>query len=331
MKRKLLIVDDERSILRILKRVFNNLEYDVKYSVSGEKALEELETFTPDLVLLDLMMPGTDGLQVTEKMNENPKFINTRIVIVTADTSSETVDKCYKQGVTDFVRKPFLETELKQKVDTLLDLQSTKSINKLNLCMLRSLRNMIAGPIGNIRGFTSLIKENFNKENTSTSFTNYGLSNIDKFSKQVTSVVDSLLLYNSVESNTFKFDIKVYQQEDLLKILSTDQVVTKISVPPNIYMFDKNLLIFIVGSLYRWIGSKLVSVDVVGGDTRFDITLNTSGMGDTKKIFNLYEERPIFSGDLDVVFDVAVAKRCVEAHNGSLVTNGSVFSIIISI
>lgn len=110
MKKKILIVEDEPSLLRILKRMFTTKEYDAKYSLTGEDALNILDTFTPDLILLDIMLPGIQGTDVCRHVKKNRVFANTKVVMLTAKTSTDTIDLCYEVGASDFIRKPFLET-----------------------------------------------------------------------------------------------------------------------------------------------------------------------------------------------------------------------------
>ena len=113
MKSKILIVDDEKSIVDILSFNFKKEGYDVCTAYDGKEALEKVYVYDPDLILLDIMMPQMDGLQVCRKIREK---MNTPIIMLTA--RAEEVDKVLglELGADDYVTKPFGMRELMARV-----------------------------------------------------------------------------------------------------------------------------------------------------------------------------------------------------------------------
>lgn len=112
---RILIVDDDASILRLLRRVLG-AEYLVAEADSGEQALAMLEAFDPDLVMLDIMMPGIDGYEVCRRIRTNPASRGVQILMVSAKSSREEQFRAYAAGADDYVTKPFDPQELQARV-----------------------------------------------------------------------------------------------------------------------------------------------------------------------------------------------------------------------
>jgi hypothetical protein len=102
----ILIVDDDIANRLLLLKIFNK-NYHVRAVSGGEEALSICRSDTPpDLVLLDIMMPGIDGFQVARRMREYPSSENIPIIFVTAKSDKETLSQCLSLGAVDFVSKP---------------------------------------------------------------------------------------------------------------------------------------------------------------------------------------------------------------------------------
>lgn len=116
-KEKLLIVDDEASIRRILETRFKMLGYDTATAADGEEALEIFEKHEPDLVILDIMMPKMDGYGVTREIR---KTSDTPIIILTALGDVAERISGLELGADDYVVKPFSPKELEARVKSIL-------------------------------------------------------------------------------------------------------------------------------------------------------------------------------------------------------------------
>ena len=118
---KLLIVDDEVEICDFLKSFFEERDYQVKTASSGQEALTLVEQFKPQVVLLDIKMPGMDGIQVLEKMK--PKFPRTKIIMVTAIETRDKIEECLRLGADNYITKPlsleYLENDVREKIEGL--------------------------------------------------------------------------------------------------------------------------------------------------------------------------------------------------------------------
>ena len=108
----ILCVDDEPANLKLLENILVPRGYEVVSVASGEDALRKIKTQTIDLVLMDLMLPGMDGLQVSRKIKDNKKYRNIPIIMLTAHTGVESYIKSLSNEVFAYLQKPFETEEL---------------------------------------------------------------------------------------------------------------------------------------------------------------------------------------------------------------------------
>jgi len=114
MSKKILVVDDEDDVRLFLQDFLSERDLEVHAAASGEEALQVMDRVQPDIVLLDLMMPGMDGLACLELIKK--KYPLTNIIMITALNDEARVAKAKKLGAHNYILKPFslgyLETEL---------------------------------------------------------------------------------------------------------------------------------------------------------------------------------------------------------------------------
>lgn len=131
-KQRVMIVDDEPSNQRIFMETLEDMSENKVY-VSGEEALADVDHFLPDLVLLDIMMPGLDGYEICKRMKANPNLQNTKIILVSGKAMIEERLKGYEFGADDYITKPFVSEELLAKAKVFLRLTKfEKEMNQLN-------------------------------------------------------------------------------------------------------------------------------------------------------------------------------------------------------
>ena len=114
-----LIVDDEKNIRLTLSQALETLELDTDTAVNGEEALAKLEAKHFGLILLDLKMPGMDGMEVLRKVREARPDI--KVIIITAHGTIESATEAMKLGAVDFIQKPFAPKEIRELVTKVLD------------------------------------------------------------------------------------------------------------------------------------------------------------------------------------------------------------------
>jgi DNA-binding response OmpR family regulator len=115
MKKKVLAVDDSDLNLEIIKEILDD-EYELKTVRTGKAALDVAVDFQPDVVLLDIMMPGIDGYEVCQQIRANPALMHTRIIMVSAKAMTSERIEGYQAGANVYIAKPFKENELLTKI-----------------------------------------------------------------------------------------------------------------------------------------------------------------------------------------------------------------------
>jgi DNA-binding response OmpR family regulator len=119
-KRKVLIADDEPNIVTALEFLLGRAGYEVRCAANGDEALALIESFAPDLVLIDIMMPGKSGYEVCQRIRERPEWRHVKIVMVSAKGRDAEISKGMSLGADLYVTKPFSTQELIAAVDRLL-------------------------------------------------------------------------------------------------------------------------------------------------------------------------------------------------------------------
>ncbi len=128
---RILVVDNDQINLNIISETLSEY-YQIETSETGEDALKIIDQFSPDIVLLDIMMPGIDGYEVCRRIRANPKQANVKILFISAKEVLEDRLFGYKVGGDDYITKPFEEEELLAKVKVFLRLKYEEGIELLN-------------------------------------------------------------------------------------------------------------------------------------------------------------------------------------------------------
>ena len=134
---KILLVDDVPENLQILQRTLAPGGYNLSLAQNGEAALDIVSKARPDLILLDIMMPGMDGFQVCTRLKEKESTRTIPIIFITARSHAEDIVKGFKLGCVDYITKPFNFDEVRARVRTHAQLQAltkerTQIISELN-------------------------------------------------------------------------------------------------------------------------------------------------------------------------------------------------------
>jgi CheY-like chemotaxis protein len=113
---RVLVVDDDAVIVRLLEVNFRLDGFDVETASRGEEAIRKATELHPDVIVMDVMMPGLDGWTVTERLREDPGTANTPIVLLSARVRDDDRSRGYALGVVDYVNKPFDPADLVEVV-----------------------------------------------------------------------------------------------------------------------------------------------------------------------------------------------------------------------
>ena len=116
---KILLVDDSKTELHVLSELLTKKGYKVRTAENGEEALKRLQEEKPDLILMDVVMPGQNGFQLTRAITRDPDFANVPVIICTS--KNQETDRVWgmRQGARDYIVKPVQAAELLAKIHAL--------------------------------------------------------------------------------------------------------------------------------------------------------------------------------------------------------------------
>jgi len=177
----ILIVDDNPANRKMLDILLKKDGYDTQTLDHGNNILEVVNTINPQLILLDIMMPGMDGYQVCQELKESKKTRDIPVIFLTAKSESEALVKGFQVGASDYVTKPFKPVELLARVKTHLQLrqsfedlkESQKRITELEtrnsiLAMAGTANHEINQPLTVISGNLYLLEQSLVKKKVSS-------------------------------------------------------------------------------------------------------------------------------------------------------------------
>lgn len=224
---KILVVDDVLSNVMLLKALLKTEKYQVIVANDGLQALEQIADEHPDLVLLDVMMPGLNGFEVSERLQASQEYNDIPIIFLTALNSHDDIVKGFELGANDFITKPFNKNELKIRIKHQISLIAAKQIILRQTDELRSiisgrdkLYSVIAhdlrGPFGSIKMMLNLVLNNIDEK-----LIEQGIMDMLRLANQTTEEVFTLLdnLLKWTKSQLGRLNV-VYQTIDIEDVVA---------------------------------------------------------------------------------------------------------------
>jgi CheY-like chemotaxis protein/two-component sensor histidine kinase len=219
------VIDDEPDNFDVIETFLSDADYQLNYAASGQEALMLLNTFSPDLILLDVMMPNLDGIEVCQQLKAKSQWQAIPIIMVTALTSKEDLSRCLEAGADDFISKPVNRFELRARVKSMLRIKQQydriqefsiiqrdtinilgQNIGELTGNLAVSLSHELNTPLNGIIGVIELLKDNI--QDMEITEVREILSWADQSANRLNELTKKFLLYLQLE-------ITVSQQKDL--------------------------------------------------------------------------------------------------------------------
>lgn len=129
---KILLVDDEEDILDLLEYNLSKEGYNVETALNGKEAVDKANSFIPDLIIMDVMMPEMDGIEACAEIRQNPKLTNTIITFLTARSEDYSQIAGFDAGADDYITKPIKPKVLFSKIKGLLR-RNSKEVTKVEV------------------------------------------------------------------------------------------------------------------------------------------------------------------------------------------------------
>ena len=117
-KCRVLIVDDIAENIAQMVNMLSNLDIEIKKAYGGKEAIQLVETFRPNIILLDLMMPRVNGWDVIEHVREKYSKNAMVIIVVSLLNNKDNIDECYELGVNDYITKPVIKARLTSSIES---------------------------------------------------------------------------------------------------------------------------------------------------------------------------------------------------------------------
>jgi signal transduction histidine kinase len=219
-KYNILIVDDTKTMRMIVQAVLSVMDSHFDLAVDGMEAYEFIKKKQYDLIISDIHMPRMSGLELCNKARLELKFKNLPILIMTTDSSNDTVHKVFKAGATDFISKPINELELTSRVDRLLEQRrvekelyiaqsDAEQASQRKSHYLANVNHELKTPLNGIYGYAQLL-QSMESDPEKLSM----LKMMIKASEQMTSMINQLLELEQIETGRIelnKVDITVFE------------------------------------------------------------------------------------------------------------------------
>jgi len=129
-KARILIADDNQPNCELLEAYLAELDCDVAIAVDGLDTIEKVDSFRPDLILLDIMMPKLSGFEVCRKLKDDPRTSQIMILMVTALNELGDIERAVQAGTDDFLSKPVNKVELLKRVENMVKLKDIRDENE---------------------------------------------------------------------------------------------------------------------------------------------------------------------------------------------------------
>jgi signal transduction histidine kinase len=347
MNAKILIIDDEPNNFDVIEAQILEEHYELSYASSGIKALQRLEFFQPDVILLDVMMPDMNGVEVCQRIKSNPQWSHIPIVVVTALNSKEDMARCLEGGADDFICKPVSGIELrarirsmlriKQQYDTLQKQRDTLAdILKLREEMSHMLVHDLRNPIACIIFAGELLKEQDQLSESSKT----KVERIVDSGHRLQSLTNDLLVMAKLESGHLilhRQSVDICQLfEQTISDFETLAAQKKIRLIREIPRIKK--IVNLDANLFRRVLDNLLSNAIKFSPKNSQIncrvnypkneafqvrmSLCDQGSGISKDlkqiIFNKYAVGTVVEGIEQIGLGLAFCKMIVEAHGGQI-------------
>lgn len=283
----ILIVDDTPSNLQVLAGILEENEYDVGFAINGTQALDSLENTLPDLVLLDIMMPDIDGIEVCRRIKSNPRTKDIPIIFLSAKSKKEDIVIGFEEGGADYVTKPFSAAELIARVNTQIGLKrATEELRILNANkdkFFSIIAHDLKGPFQGLLGLTEMLQDNFDRLEQEQKLTI--IDDIHTSAFKFYAMLDNLLMWARVQMGRAKADKITFRLRELIseifEIMKHNANNKKISLINNI---DENVVVFGDRNLTNRILHNLISNSIKFNTENGIITCSANLVGSIYEI-----------------------------------------------
>ena len=332
---KILVVDDDPNNITILEELLAD-DYELKAATTGEQALEIAQDFRPDMILVDIMMPGMNGYEVCRRLREHSTLKYTKIIMVSARAMASEQLEGYMAGADDYITKPFEGDELLAKVRVYPHLKHAEEVDQMKHEVTVTAIEKLRTPVLVAKNIISNVTANaFGKIDPMLRHQlEIADECMDHLERTISNFLDISEIYAGRELQTTLFSMQSVVSEvvNLLKPkaalrkidLNTDMPTKELSVNADHQKIAKVLENLICDTIRVAQEGDSICVRVRDLQDRIGVDVEGNGRGiESSKIDELFNrsvriEDYVGSGGENTGFGLAVAKGLVELHGGCI-------------
>ncbi len=318
----ILIVDDNLKNLQVLGSILKEAKFKAAIATSGFEALDFVKEKLPDLILLDIMMPEMDGIEVCKRLKSNEITRKIPIIFLTAKTDATTIKEAFDVGAQDYIAKPFKSVELLSRVETHIEIkQNREALEQLNATLeekiqQRTLELTIANeklnkidkaksdflnlishelrtPLNAIKGFSYILKDVVSDEKYSDF-----LDEINEAADKLVRISDVSLLITSLQFENFKKrTVSINLRQFIVSIVDTyctkfkwnkerlqlNFAISDVLVEIETTLISNALVMILDNAFKHSIGNGIITLDSKIENSQAIISITDNGKGFTEK------------------------------------------------
>lgn len=311
---KILIIDDNTDNLLLFKDILSPFNYEINITNNGKEALEIINNFHPELILLDVIMPDMDGFEVLQELKNNKATNDIPVIFLTANDSMDDIVSGFEAGVVDYIAKPFHPRELIARVDT--------HLKKANL--LSSIKRLMEHSFHELYTPLTVITSAMQMQELEYEKTNYTEMTLAA-SKTLQNIYDEL--YYSMNYQASLKSKTIFNLSRLLSdrisyfnlVAKSRSLIFKTNLPEQVLInFNQEDMERIIDNLisnalkYTQENQEItISIDLIHGMYILNICNPSSKNIDTQKIFQKYyrHEEEVFGLGLGLELVQSICKK----------------------
>ncbi|MBD3217223.1 MAG: response regulator [candidate division Zixibacteria bacterium] len=213
----ILIVDDEENSFDVRKRVLESNGYRVLTAKNGLEALTHVEQKSPDIILLDIMMPYMNGFEVCERIKSSPKWRDIPIIVITVLNDTQTYIRAIDLGADDFLTRPIEPSALLARVRGYLRSRElsreVERVSRLKQDLTDMIIHDLRGPLSSVIGNIDLLSMTANLDSEAKDIAEHALNS----ALQIKKMLQDMLEVEKMESGSFAANMEITDISDLIK------------------------------------------------------------------------------------------------------------------
>ncbi|MEZ0368927.1 MAG: response regulator [Candidatus Sericytochromatia bacterium] len=346
MSASILIVDDVPTNIQLVASILAPFDYELSFANSGADALAQISETGFDLILLDIMMPGMDGLEVARRLKDDETTGHIPIIFLTAKSDEDSIIEGFTVGAADYVTKPFNPAELVARVQTHLALKQTQDeLRRRNLELAEAIQlknrllsiaaHDLKNPLSAVSGFAAMLERNagVQADTDAPEMVNF----IARAAGRMTQLIGELLDTAALEMGRMELNLSNCEPQLLLYEVLLDNRPLAEKKAQSLEFSGSSSSIYADSRRLKQIFDNLVSnaikyspngakiqVSMIDQPEALEIRVSDQGPGfthaDRSQLFGYFQRlsaRPT-GGEVSTGVGLAIVKQIVELHQGEI-------------